>query len=200
MPTVAIGGHQHAPNVTNVILDHHRAARLVLQHLSDLGHRHVAFFRGPSLSSDSVPRWNAIQEVAAEMNISIHPELVFQLENVENTPEIGYLPAKSLLAAKRPFTALFAYNDTSALGAMIVFHKAGLKVPGCVSVVGFDDIAFSSFAMPPLTTVHQPLLEMGAAAAQTLLDRIEDRAPFNPEIALTPELIIRESTGPARTR
>jgi DNA-binding LacI/PurR family transcriptional regulator len=53
--------------------------------------------------------------------------------------------------------------------------------------------------MPPLTTVHQPLLEMGAAAAQTLLDRIEDRAPFNPEIALTPELIIRESTGPART-
>jgi DNA-binding LacI/PurR family transcriptional regulator len=82
---------------------------------------------------------------------------------------------------------------------MIVFHKAGLKVPGCVSVVGFDDIAFSSFAMPPLTTVHQPLLEMGAAAAQTLLDRIEDRAPFNPEIALTPELIIRESTGPART-
>ena len=200
VPTVAIGGHHHAPNVTNVILDHHRAARLVLQHLSDLGHRHIAFFRGPSLSSDSVPRWNAIQEVAAEMNISIHPELVFQLENVENTPEIGYLPAKSLLAAKRPFTALFAYNDTSALGAMIVFHKAGLKVPGCVSVVGFDEIAFSSFAMPPLTTVHQPLLEMGAAAAQTLLDRIEDRAPFNPEIALTPELIIRESTGPARTR
>jgi LacI family transcriptional regulator len=198
LPTVAVGGHQRVSNVTNIILDHHRAARLVLQHLVDLGHRRIAFFRGPSSSSDSVPRWNAIQEVAAELNLPIHPKLVFQLENTPNTPDIGYLPAKALLAAKFPFTALFAYNDTSAMGAMVVFHKAGLSVPDDVSVVGFDDIAFSSFTIPPLTTVHQPLLEMGTVAAQTLLDRIEDRAPFIPEIALAPELIIRESTGPAR--
>jgi LacI family transcriptional regulator len=199
VPTVAIAGHQHVPNVTNIILDHHYAARLVLQHLLDLGHRHIAFFRGPSSSSDSVPRWNAIQEVAAELNLPIHPELVFQLENTPNTPDIGCLPAKALLATKLPFTALFAYNDTSAMGAMVVFHKAGLNVPYDVSVVGFDDIDFSSFTIPPLTTVHQPLLEMGTVAAQTLLDRIEERAPpFIPEIALTPELIIRESTGPAR--
>ena len=198
LPTVAIAGHQDVPNVTNVILDHHYAARLVLQHLFDLGHRHIAFFRGPSSSSDSVPRWNAIQEVAAKLNLPIHPELVFQLENNPNTPDIGCLPAKALLATKLPFTALFAYNDTSAVGAMIVFHKAGLSVPGDVSVVGFDDIDFSAFAIPPLTTVHQPLLEMGAVAAQTLLDRIEERAPFIPEIVLAPELIIRGSTGPAR--
>ncbi|MGB8012106.1 MAG: LacI family DNA-binding transcriptional regulator [Terriglobales bacterium] len=198
VPTVAIGGHQHVANVTNVILDHHRAAQLVLQHLIDLGHRRIAFFRGPTLSSDSAPRWNAIQEVAAKLNLPIHPELVFQLENQDNTPDIGFLPAKLLLAGKRPFTALFAYNDTSAVGAMVVFRKAGLSVPRDVSVVGFDDIAFSAFATPPLTTVHQPLLEMGAVAAQTLLDRIESRASFIPEIALTPELMIRESTGPAR--
>jgi len=198
LPTVAIAGHQDVANVTNVILDHHCAARLVLQHLFDLGHRQIALFRGPSTSSDSAPRWNAIQEVAAELNLPIHPELVFQLENTPNTPDIGCLPAKALLATKLPFTALFAYNDTSAVGAMIVFHKAGLSVPHDVSVVGFDDIDFSSFAIPPLTTVHQPLLEMGTVAAQTLLDRIEERAPFIPEIALAPELIIRESTGPAR--
>jgi DNA-binding LacI/PurR family transcriptional regulator len=198
LPTVAIAGHQDVPNATNVILDHHCAARLVLQHLFDLGHRQIALFRGPSTSSDSAPRWNAIQEVAAELNLPIHPELVFQLENTPNTPDIGCLPAKALLATKLPFTALFAYNDTSAVGAMIVFHKAGLSVPHDVSVVGFDDIDFSSFAIPPLTTVHQPLLEMGTVAAQTLLDRIEERAPFIPEIALAPELIIRESTGPAR--
>lgn len=198
VPTVAIAGHQHVANVTNIILDHHYAARLVLQHLLDLGHRHIAFFRGPSTSSDSVPRWNAIQEVAAEINLPIHPELVFQLENTPNTPDIGCLPAKALLATKLPFTALFAYNDTSAMGAMVVFHKAGLCVPHDVSVVGFDDIDFSSFTIPPLTTVHQPLLEMGTVAAQTLLDRIAERAPFIPEIALAPELIIRESTGPAR--
>jgi len=200
LPTVAVAGHQDVPNVTNIILDHHCAARLVLQHLFDLGHRHIAFFRGPSSSSDSAPRWKAIQGAAAELNLPIHPELVFQLEDTSNISDIGYLPAKALLATKRPFTALFAYNDISAVGAMIVFREAGLSVPDDVSVVGFDDIAVASFAIPPLTTVHQPLLEMGTVGAQTLLDRIEDRTPFIPEIALTPELIIRESTGPATNR
>jgi LacI family transcriptional regulator len=198
LPTVAIAGHQDVPNVTNVILDHHCAAALVLQHLFDLGHRHIAFFRGPASSSDSIPRWKAIQGAAAKLQLSIDPKLVFQLEDTPTISDLGYLPAKALLAAKLPFTALFAYNDISAVGAMLVFREAGLSVPGDVSVVGFDDIAFSSFAIPPLTTIHQPLLEMGTVAAQTLLDRVEDRAPFVPEIALTPKLIIRESTGPAR--
>ena len=198
LPTVAIAGHQQVPNVTNIILDHDRAARLVLQHLLDLGHRQIAFFRGPSSSSDSAPRWNAIQEVAAELHLPIHPELVFQLERIPNTSDLGYLPAKELLAAKIPFTALFAYNDTSAVGAMFVLHEAGFRVPEDVSVVGFDDISVASFTLPPLTTVRQPLLEMGTVAAQTLLDRIEERAAFIPEIALAPELIIRNSTGPAR--
>src|SRR5271157_4698713 len=200
VPTVAIAGHQDVPNVTNVILDHHHAARLVLQHLLDLGHRHIAFFRGPSSSSDSVPRWDAIQEVAAELKVPIHPELVFQLERIPNSDDLGYLPVKGLLATEIPFTALFAYNDTSAVGAMFVLHEAGLRVPDDISVVGFDDIAVASFAIPPLTTVRQPLLEMGAVAAQTLLDRIEERAPFIPEISLAPELIIRNSTARARQR
>jgi DNA-binding LacI/PurR family transcriptional regulator len=200
LPTVAIAGHQQMPNVTNIILDHNRAARLVLEHLMGLGHKYIAFFRGPASSSDAAPRWNAIQEVAAELNLSIYPELVFQLERIPNTSDIGYLPAKELLAAKLPFTALFAYNDTSAVGAMFVLHQAGFRVPEEVSVVGFDDIGVASVAIPPLTTVRQPLLEMGTVASQTLLDRIEGRAPFVPEIALSPELIIRSSTGPARQR
>ena len=200
LPTVAIAGHHQVPNVTNIILDHHRAAQVVLQHLIGFGHRQIAFFRGPSSSSDSAPRWNAIQEVAAELHLPIYPELVFQLERIPNTSEIDYLPAKELLATEIPFTALFAYNDTSAVGAMFVLHEAGLRVPDDVSVVGFDDISVASFAFPPLTTVRQPLLEMGTVAAQTLLDRIEERAPFISEIALAPELIIRNSTGPARRR
>ena len=200
LPTVAIAGHHQVPNVTNIILDHHRAAQVVLQHLIGFGHRQIAFFRGPSSSSDSAPRWDAIQEVAAELRLPIYPELVFQLERIPNTSDIGYLPAKELLATEIPFTALFAYNDTSAVGAMFVLHEAGLRVPDDVSVVGFDDISVASFAFPPLTTVRQPLLEMGTVAAQTLLDRIEERAPFISEIALAPELIIRNSTGPARRR
>jgi len=200
LPTVAIAGHHQVPNVTNIILDHQRAARLVLQHLIDLGHRNIAFFRGPTSSSDSAVRWKAIQEVAAEFQLPIHPELVFQLERIPNSADLGYLPVKGLLTTKIPFTALFAYNDTSAVGAMFVLHQAGLRVPEDVSVVGFDDIAVASFAIPPLTTVRQPLLEMGTVASQTLLDRIEERAAFIPEISLAPELIIRSSTGPARQR
>lgn len=198
LPTIAIAGHQPIPNVTNVILDHQHAARLVLQHLLELGHRNIAFFRGPSSSSDSVPRWNAIREIAGEFKLQISNDLVFELENIPNTPDIGRVPAEALLASRRPFTALFAYNDTSAMGAMVAFQKSGLRIPEDVSVVGFDDIDFSAFALPPLTTVHQPLLEMGTVAAQTLLDRIEERAPFIPEIALAPKLMIRKSTGPAR--
>lgn len=198
LPTVAIAGHQHVSNVTNIVLDHHRAAQLVLQHLFDLGHRRIAFFRGPAFSSDSVPRWNAILQVAEELNLPIDSQLVFQLVDTPKISDIGFLPARALLASKQPFTALVAYNDTSAVGAMVVFHEAGLSIPNDISIVGFDDIAVATFAIPPLTTVHQPLVEMGTIAAQTLLDRIEDRAPFIPEIALAPELIIRHSTGPVR--
>jgi len=198
LPTVAVAGHQHVPNVTNIILDHHRAARLVLQHLMDLGHKQIAFFRGPASSSDSLSRWGAIESVAAELNLPIHPGLVFQLMETPNLFEIGHPAAKALLAAKLPFTALFAYNDISAVGAISILNAAGLSVPYDVSVVGFDDISVASFSTPPLTTVRQPLLEMGTAAAQTLLDRIEERAPFIPEVALSPELIIRKSTCPVR--
>jgi DNA-binding LacI/PurR family transcriptional regulator len=198
LPAVAIAGHRRVPNVTNIVLDHHCAARLVLRHLLELGHRQIAFFRGCSSSSDSLPRWNAIQEVAAELNLPIHPKLVFQLEDTPNPSDMGYLPARALLSAKVPFTALFAYNDTSALGAMSAFREAGLSIPRDISVVGFDDISWASFAIPPLTTIRQPLFEMGMVAAQTLLDRIADRGPFIPEVALTPELIMRQSTGPVR--
>jgi len=197
LPTVAIAGHQSVPNVTNITLDHHRAARLVLRLLLDLGHRDIAFFRGPLPSSDAIPRWTAIQEAAAEFNLPINPELVVQLEDLPEISELGIQPAKTLLTKGLPFTALFAYNDVSGVGAMSVFQQAGLGVPSDVSIVGFDNIPLSSFAIPPLTTVRQPLFDMGTTAAQILLDRIEGRAPFVPEVALAPELIIRKSTGPA---
>jgi DNA-binding LacI/PurR family transcriptional regulator len=93
---------------------------------------------------------------------------------------------------------LFAYNDISAIGAVRAFQDAGLRVPQDVSVVGFDDVFLASFSIPALTTVRQPLLEMGRIAAETVLDRIEERTPFVPEIAVEPELVIRASTVPAR--
>ncbi len=200
LPTVAVAGHKRVEGVTNIVLDHKRAARLALHHLKDLGHENIAFIKGQTLSSDSADRWNAICEVAREMNIQIRPELTIQLEGTDSSPAIGYPFAKQLLARKQPFTALFAYNDISAIGSMWAFHEAGLRVPEDISIVGFDDIPGAAFANPGLTTVRQPLLRMGQIAAQTVVDLIEGRGEYVPEIAIEPEFVVRESTGPASSR
>jgi DNA-binding LacI/PurR family transcriptional regulator len=199
LPTVAVAGHQCVENVTNIVLDHRHAAQLALRHLQQLGHKHIAFLKGQEKSSDSASRWAAIQQVAREIGIAVRPELVLQLEGLDSTPELGYPYGKALLARNMPFTALFAYNDISAIGAVRAFQEAGRRVPQDISVVGFDDISLASFSIPTLTTVRQPLLKMGRIAAQTVLDRIEERAPFVPEIAVQPELVVRASTASAGT-
>ena len=130
--------------------------------------------------------------------MKIDPDLTVQIDTDDPTPMLGYPFAKQLLARKKPFTALFAYNDISAIGAMRAFQEAGLRVPEDVSIVGFDDISIASFSIPPLTTVRQPLQEMGRIAAQTLLDLIEERGPQIEEIAVKPKWIARRSTGPPR--
>jgi LacI family transcriptional regulator len=199
VPTIAVAGHKKVENVTNIVLDHRRAAELSLRHLKELGHKRIAFLRGQPKSSDSASRWEALQQVAREYDIAIHPELVLQIEGMESTPELGYPYGKVLIARNIPFTALVAYNDISAIGAMRAFQEAGLRVPEDISMIGFDDISIASFSIPPLTTVRQPLEEMGRIAAQTLLDRIEDRGPQIEEIAVKPKWIVRRSTGPPRS-
>src|ERR1700687_2697194 len=117
LPTVAVAGHQSVDGVTNIILDHTRAARLALEHLRDLGHENIAFIKGQTMMSDSTVRWNAICEVAQQLGIRIRPELTIQLEGFDSTPGIGFSFTKQLLARKHPFTALFAYNDIAAIGS-----------------------------------------------------------------------------------
>jgi DNA-binding LacI/PurR family transcriptional regulator len=200
LPTVAVAGHQPVEGVTNIVLDHKRAARLALEHLQGLGHENIAFIRGQTISSDSAVRWAAICEVAQELGIPIRPELTIQLEGVDSTPAIGYPFAKQLLGRKEHFTALFSYNDISAIGSIWAFREAGLRVPQDISVVGFDDIPGAAYANPGLTTVRQPLVRMGQIAAQTLVDQIEERGENVQEIAIEPEFVVRESTGPAPQR
>jgi DNA-binding LacI/PurR family transcriptional regulator len=101
------------------------------------------------------------------------------------------------LARGKPFTALFAYNDISAIGSIWAFREAGFRVPEDISVVGFDDIPGTAFANPALSTVRQPLIRMGQIAAQTVVDQIEGRGEYVPEIAIEPEFVVRSSTGPA---
>jgi DNA-binding LacI/PurR family transcriptional regulator len=197
LPTVAIAGHQKVPGVTNIILDHRRAAELALQHLRDLGHEDIAVVKGQKESSDSEVRWASIVEVAQELGICIRPELTVQLQGKDATPAIGYPVGEELLARKKPFSAVFAYNDISAIGVIWAFREAGLRVPQDISVVGFDDVPGARYANPGLSTVRQPLERMGQIAAQTVIERIEQRSAYVPEIAIEPEFIARQSTGPA---
>jgi len=196
VPTVAVAGHQLVAGVTNIILDHKRAVRLALEHLKNLGHQEIAFLKGQPFSSDSASRWSAICEVCEELGIQIRPELTAELQGTDSTPGIGYPAGKELLSRNRPFTALFAYNDISAIGSIWAFREAGFRVPEDISVVGFDDIPGAAFSNPTLSTVRQPLIRMGQIAAQTLVDQIEGKGDYLPEIAIEPEFVARASTGP----
>jgi LacI family transcriptional regulator len=213
LPTVVISGHTRLKGLSNVVIDHDRAARLALTHLKELGHRRIALFRGQPGSSDTDDRSRAIFKTAASLGIEIPPELTLQLsgedQDVVFAPDAayqeGYAYAQKLLARRVDFTALFAFDDASAIGAIRAFLDAGLRVPEDVSVVGFDDIQNAAFHNPRLTTVRQPLREMGQIAARVLLERVNalhgsgDRLEST-FVVVDPELIVRDSTGPARVK
>lgn len=196
LPVVAVAGHRHIEGVTNILLDHRRAAELALRHLYQLGHRQIAFMRGQTFSSDSGDRWNSFVAVAREMGLQAQPELVVQLQLNLSSPELGYPVPSQLLATRRPFTALVSFNDIAAIGAIRGFRDHNLRVPEDVSVVGFDDIQVAAYHNPSLTTIRQPLHNMGTTAAQVLLERLRGKKQYPDQIPVLPELIIRESTLP----
>lgn len=199
IPVVAVSGHREMRGVTNIELNHERAATLALELLTTLGHKRVAFIKGQEFSSDTEIRWKAIQGAARKTGLMIAPELVGQLEGDVASPELGCSVTQKLLAAGEDFTALFAFNDISAIGAIRALHEAGLRVPQDVSVVGFDDIQSAAFQNPALTTVRQPLRRMGEIAAETVLRRIgtPGDARYLKRVTVEPELIVRGSTAPA---
>lgn len=207
VPVVAISAHSAGENLTNIVVDHHLAARQALAHLFELGHRRIAFMRGPRAIPDSEFRWEGIEEAARGMGLKIDPALVIRIDATgwsmktgqhPMAPEIGYKPMRTLLDKTRDFTAVFCFNDIAAIGAIRALKESGLNVPTDVSVVGFDDILSAAYSTPSLTTVRQPLTEMGRRGAQVLLERIADREKgFPGEIMMSPELVVRESTGPA---
>jgi LacI family transcriptional regulator len=209
VPVVGISLHTESQaGATNVVLDHDIAAALALQHLYELGHRRIAFMRGPKVIPDSEFRWASIQKVARELNLKADPALEVRLDatgwpmktgHQPMDPQIAYAPTRALLEKTRNFTALFCFNDLTAMGAIRAIKDAGLTVPGDISVVGFDDTTSAAFSIPSLTTVHQPLFEMGKRGAEILLERIANRdKEFPSEVVMAPEFVVRESTGPVK--
>jgi DNA-binding LacI/PurR family transcriptional regulator len=200
LPVVVVAGHRTIEGVTNVVLDQKRAAELALRHLYQLGHRKIAFMRGGSHSSDADERWNCLMAVARDLKLTIVPQLCVPLELRVSTPELGFVPANELLQRGVDFTALVSYNDIAAIGAIRAFMNQGFRVPEDISVVGFDDIQSAAYHNPSLTTIRQPLRQMGIVAARILLQRIRGQATFPDVVPIHPELVIRESTCPPSPR
>jgi len=194
VPVAAVAGHKPINGVTNVTLDHRFAAQLTMTHLHSLGHRNIAFIKGQSFSSDSAGRWNCLVAAARETGITIKPELVVQLDRDISSPELGYPVIQQLLSNGLTFSALVAFNDMSAIGAIRALQDLGLSVPRDVSVIGFDDIKVAAFNNPRLTTIRQPLSNMGRIAAQCVLSQLNGSEPFRKQILVEPELAVREST------
>ena len=197
VPVVTISCHHAVPGTTSIVLDHRRAASVALKHLSQLGHRKIAFIKGQSFVPDTEVRWHAIMEAAIELRLEIDPGLVMQIEGDSPKSDLGYKVTQKLLASKHEFTAVFAFNDISAIGAMRAIHERGMRVPEDISVIGFDDIDSASYQNPGLTTVRQPLRKMGTMAAEAVLHRIANVGTVHPKAVVEPELIIRGTTSVA---
>jgi len=197
VPVVSVSGHRRKSSALTIEIDHLTAARYALSHLVELGHKRIAFVKGQTFSSDTNSRWKAICQVSDSLGIRIDPDLVVQLEGTAPGSEPGYLAAQRLLKKGKRFTAIFSFNDASAIGAIAALHEVGLHVPRDVSVIGFDDIPGAATVHPALTTVRQPLYEMGKVAATSLLGLIRKESSLSLQraILISPSFIKRRSTS-----
>jgi LacI family transcriptional regulator len=174
-----------ADNLTSVID--------AVRHLTDLGHRRIAFIRGPQESSTAQERYDAYLHAVRAFGLDDDPNLIF-LGNY--SIEGGYAAAIHFLELEKPPTAILASNDMSAMGVLNATSDRHINVPGNVSLIGFDDIALASFSRINLTTIHLPKRDMGAAAAQLLMKRIQHKEQFDPQTVIFPtRLVVRGTTA-----
>jgi len=201
VPTVIIGRELESNSVNSVTVDDEGGGYAAAAHLHALGHRKIAFVRGPRALSSSKNRWRGVQRFSRDSGLELDPKLIVDLPDQLN-PNLGvddaYRMTTELLGRKRPFTALMAYDDMTAFGALRALSNAGMKVPGRCSVIGFDDVTPSALFVPSLTTVRQPMEAMGTAAVNIIVDAISAAAENRKFPAvhrkLASELAIREST------
>jgi len=205
IPTAIVGRELKNDNISSVIVDNHLGARSALEHLYSLGHRKIAFIRGPRQLSDTEPRWRGVRTLARERNLELDPRLIVDLPESRDPLsgfEQGLKLTEELLHRRRPFTALMAFDDMTAFGAIRALAKAGIRVPEQCSVVGFDDVSPAAIYSPALTTVRQPMEIMGTAAATLVLEAISATLEKKPvrtlHRRLVPELIVRDSTRSVR--
>jgi DNA-binding LacI/PurR family transcriptional regulator len=195
VPTVCISNDCTLDDVASVLVDQQEGMQVAVRHLAELGHERIVVMRGSEFSLDADDRYQAILRAARELGLVLDPELVLALNTHQLTPEVGYRATAGLLRRTTDFTAILAFNDWSALGALRALEDHGLHCPADVSIIGIDDVCTAPFLSPRLTTCAQPLEDMGAAAAEQLVARIQNRGQDLPARTVFPmTLRVREST------
>jgi DNA-binding LacI/PurR family transcriptional regulator len=194
VPIVLIN-NQHPTSLTHaVVIENVEAGRAATEHLIGLGHRRIAYLGDRFGYASETERFTGYRQALEHAGLPFHPELVV---HGDGKPEAAVPATESLLALPQRPTALFCYNDMSALGAFRAIRAAGLRVPHDISVVGFDDLFIASYTDPPLTTLRQPMHQMGRTAMECLLKLMSAHQP--PETIRVPaQLIVRESTAAPR--
>jgi LacI family transcriptional regulator len=201
IPTAVIGCELKTDSISSVIVDNELGGRIALEHLHSLGHRKIAFIRGPKTLGDSSPRWKGVRAFAQSAGLELDSRLIVDLPESRDPIsgfEDGYKLTEELIKRKRPFTALMAFDDLTAFGAIRALAKAGIRVPEQCSVIGFDDVAASGLYTPPLTTVRQPMEIMGNMTVNIIVDGmnavLENKKVGAIHRKVAPELVVREST------
>ena len=187
-PVVATGRRLQGHNLFALRLNHELGGYLATHYLLSMGHRRIAHISGPSDHKDAIDRYAGFVRAHQEFGVEVDPELVSQGDFLENG---GVLAMTRLLASGQNFTAVFAGNDQSAMGARMVLHRQGIRVPEDISLMGFDDLPVTAYLTPPLTTVRQPLYEIGLYLAHALLKMLGRDVAEVKEPQL--ELVIRET-------
>ena len=188
VPIVAFGRDLQGPRTYGFCLDNYRGACDAVEHLVERGHRDIAFIAGPSEHRDALARLAGYRDTLAKHGIKPQRKLVLPGDFSESG---GLQAVERLLASGQRFTAIFASNDLTAYGARLALFRRGIAVPDEVSVVGFDDLHSSMYTTPPLTTVRQPLFDVGQRLGRAILRMIRQQ-PLELEVP-EPTLVVRES-------
>jgi LacI family transcriptional regulator len=193
LPVVVTGRQLRAPQLYSLNFDNFEGARLAAHHLLSLGHRRIAFIAGDTRHPDAKERLRGYRAALEAAELAFEPALVLPGNYTEDS---GRMAVERLLDSREDFTAIFAANDQMAFGAGLALHRRHLRVPDDVSLVGFDDVASALYAIPPLSTVHHPVYELGQAAAQAMLQLLAGQAPTAQ--LPPPRFIARESSRELR--
>ena len=202
VPAILVGSEMRNSRIGSVLVDNERGGYMALQHLCALGHRNIAFIRGPRQLWDSSRRWDGVLRFAKERELPLKEKWIVELTGSSDPAsgfEEGMLLTRAMLERHPGFSALLAFDDLTSFGAIRAIRDAGMRVPEDCSVLGFDDVPYAAISSPSLSTIRQPMEQMGTLAVERLLREIHGEEKVELQDGrvdlLAPALVHRESTA-----